>query len=580
MPRHMALGHADRSVNGHRLRRPGWIGLLVAALIIVVGASILIIPRQTLAKLPGASAMGCDPEPIDIVVSPELRTVVTDILRPLKGRTVSDGRCVVPTVRSQEPQETVASADILPVDRAPQLWLPDATVWGEKLKNWPITSEGSLASSPVVVATSVAAVEELGWSNGQPTWMQVLRGRRPVIVPDYQSQSESLDALIALWQSLGKGAKADQEVVATVLAADRSELPDPAAAIADARSGTSNAPLFPATEQAVAYLNATSTLPKLTAVYPSEGSPILNYPILRVGHAAQTAGQRAGVEAVIRQLRSGTALEALRQAGFRRPHAGPGSSEVTVGNPVGTGIRRSQDVTVLEPPARAEVDGMINRVEALAKPSRILTVMDVSLSMRAKLDDGISRIQLAGAAARLGVNLLPDSGSVGVWVFAGRMGNGKDYRVLGEVRPLGSRDANGESQRNLLTRLSSTIEDYLSGGGTALYDTTIAAMREMHRNYDSKAVNAIILLSDGGDFDRNGASLDEVVAEIQKLNKGKRKVAIYTAGLGADADYAALREIANASGGYTYRIDTALSGQRALLDGFRRSRGLSSTFGD
>ena len=78
-------------------------------------------------------------------------------------------------------------------------------------------------------------------------------------------------------------------------------------------------------------------------------------------------------------------------------------------------------------------------MEALAKPSRILTVMDVSGSMKQKLDDGISRIQLAGAAARLGVNLLPDSGSVGLWVFSSRMTGSKDYRVLTPLRPLGSR---------------------------------------------------------------------------------------------------------------------------------------------
>jgi hypothetical protein len=153
------------------------------------------------------------------------------------------------------------------------------------------------------------------------------------------------------------------------------------------------------------------------------------------------------------------------------------------------------------------------------------------------------------------------------------MGGGKDYRVLGPVRRLGSHDASGETQRNLLTRLASTMDSYLSGGGTALYDTTIAAMREMHANYDPKSVNAIILLSDGGNFDRTGTtSLDDVVKEIHKLNAGKQKVAIYTAGLGASADYDALRAIATASGGYTYRIYTAVSGQQALLDGLRRSR--------
>jgi hypothetical protein len=63
-----------------------------------------------------------------------------------------------------------------------------------------------------------------------------------------------------------------------------------------------------------------------------------------------------------------------------------------------------------------------------------------------------------------------------------------------------------------------------------------------------------------------------VLHEISKLNRDGHNVAIYTAGLGPDADYAALRKIAEASGGHPYRIDTALQGQRALLDGLNRSR--------
>ena len=563
MPRHMGPGTTRR--RGRPLRRPVRFAA-AAGLAAVLALGLLLAPRSAPRWLPGAAGADCEREPVDVAVSPELRPVVTQILRPLHGEVVG-GRCLNPTVRSQEPQETAASADILPVDRAPQVWIPDAAVWAQKARRWPLVAVGSLASTPVVVATSTEAAQTLGWAQQAPTWRQVLRGKRPVIVPDYQGQSESLDALIALWQSLGRGAKADQQVVATVLAADRSELPDPASAIADARSGSANAPLFPATEQAVAYLNATSTVPRLTAVYPREGSPILDYPIYRLNRSGDPA--QAAVTAVIARLRSASAQESLRQAGFRRPGNGAAVSE---GTPVGTGIRRAGDVTVLAPPGRTQVDAMISRVEALAKPSRILAVMDVSMSMKATLDDGITRIQLAAAASRLGVGLLPDSGSVGLWVFAQDMGRGKDYRVLSPLARLGSVDRRGETHRNVLTRLAGSIDDNLNANGTALYDTCIAALREMHRTYDPKAVNAIILLSDGGNTDRTGATLDDVLAEIHKLNHGRRQVAIYAAGLGADADYPAMRRIAEASGGHTYRIDNAPAGQQALLDGLRRSR--------
>lgn len=568
MPRHMAVPAHPRP--RPRPRLTALTGTLVLALLATAALAGPV--GGPLRHLPGVRA--CPPVDVDVVVSPDLLPAVTAIVGPLAGHDVHH-RCLNPTVRAQEPQATVASADILPLARAPQIWIPDASAWGQQVLTWPLRPAGSLATTPVVIATSTEATHALGWAERSPTWKQVLRGSRPVIVPDYRTQSESLAALIALWQSLGQGTAADQDVVATVLAADRAELPDPAAAIADARSGSAMAPLFPATEQSVAYLNATSTVPQLSAVYPREGSPVLDYPIYRRTQPDPTV--TAAVTTVVNRLRSAPAAETLRQAGFRRradaPAPDSGSSGGTV---VGTGIRHAQEVTVLAPPGPAQIDAMIERVEALAKPSRILTVIDVSRSMATRLDDGVSRIALAGAAARLGVNLLPDSGSVGLWVFAGKMSRHRDYRVLLPPRRLGERDEHGETQRNRMTRLSATVQTQLTGGGTALYDTTIAALEEMHRHYDRRAVNAIILLSDGGNFDRTGAGLDDVLDRIRTLNRSGRTVAIYTGGLGAQADYPALRAIARTSGGHTYRIDDALAGQQALLDGLRRSRGLGA----
>jgi hypothetical protein len=215
---------------------------------------------------------------------------------------------------------------------------------------------------------------------------------------------------------------------------------------------------------------------------------------------------------------------------------------------------------------------MLSRVQGLAAPARILAVIDVSNSMRVTLADGVSRIELAGGAARLGANLLPDSSLVGAWVFASAMASGEDYTELAPVKRLGDRASTGESNRSYLLRLATNVNQYLTPGGTSLYDVTLAAFRQMHEDFDQKASNAIILLSDGANDDSNSVSLAALTAEIKQLNAGTKKVAIYTAGLGPDADYPALREIARSSGGYDYQINTALEGQKALLDGLRRSR--------
>jgi hypothetical protein len=341
-------------------------------------------------------------------------------------------------------------------------------------------------------------------------------------------------------------------------------VPDPETAFAVARSGSVNSPVIPATEQAVAAANRLTGVPNMTAVYPSEGSPFMDYPVMRVTTTQESAAKQAAVQLVLARLRTPDARTIAEKAGFRSPEGAPGSGDgIYDGN-----VRR------LFPPAKAEVDGMVTRIQNLSRPSRLLCVIDVSLSMQEKLKDGTTRVQLAAAAARLGAELLPDRSSAGAWIFSSKMKGDQDWRPLAPVAPLGSTTKTGQNYRAYLEGLTGNVSRYLHGGGTSLYDTTLAASQEMHRTYDDKAVNAIILLSDGGNSDTSGTTLDQLIADLQRSNAGKQKVAIYTAGLGPDADFAALRKIAQASGGYSYRIDTAAEGQVALLDGLRRSRKL------
>jgi Ca-activated chloride channel family protein len=540
-------------------------GIGAATAVVLLGAVVILTPVEALGPLPWAAAPECPPETVSIVVEPELADTVHTSLARIRGERLPTGGCVEVDVRAQEGAETVASSQILPPDRAPQIWVPDSAVWVEQITRWRTTPSQRFASSPVVVTTSRQAAKRLGWTASRPTWNQVLRGKRPMAVPDLQQQADSLSALVALWQTLGKGQKADAAVVNIVLASDRGQVPGSKEALTAARSGSVNAPVVPVTEQAVAAMNASSGTPALTAVYPREGSPMLTYPVMRVTTVAETPRRRAAVQVVLERLGSSDTVATARAHGFRGPHG-----EAAKGRGIARGAVRS-----LTPPSPREVAAMADRLEKLSRPSRVLTVLDVSLSMRTRLDDGLRRIDLASAASRVGMDLLPDSAAIGVWLFARHMVGEQDWREIAPVRTLGSADAGGSSQRAVLTRLTNSIDRYLTGGGTGLYDVTIAAVRTMHEEYDPRSANAIILMTDGADEDTGGATLDQVIAEIEKLNSGTRKVAVYTAGLGPDADYPAMRRIAAASGGWTYRIDTAGEGRAALLDGLRRSRHLT-----
>jgi Mg-chelatase subunit ChlD len=156
------------------------------------------------------------------------------------------------------------------------------------------------------------------------------------------------------------------------------------------------------------------------------------------------------------------------------------------------------------------------------------------------------------------------------------MKGGGDYTKLSPVKRLGTAEKDGQSHRSRLRELATDFDRYLTPGGTALYDTMMAAFDYMHDTYVPGDDNAIILLSDGANEDSRSATLNQLIDEITKRNAGREKVNIYAAGLGPDADYDALRAIANASGGKSYRIDTAGQGETALLDGLRRSRALAS----
>jgi Ca-activated chloride channel family protein len=565
MGRHTSAGEAPlEQVGSQGLGTPARLGLVAAAVVVVIGAGVLVAPPEALARLPWAAKEPCTTENVDMLVEPEMRQAIVEIVQPLQNERLPGGHCAKINVREQQGVETVASAAVLPPDRAPQIWVPDTAAWVQKVTNWPMQQSDPLASSPVVVATSKSAAKTLGWLERAPTWNAVLRGPRPMAVPDIQTHADSLGALIAMWQTLGKSPEADRAVVNVVLAADRGQVPDPQAAFAVARSGSVNSPVIPATEQDVVAANRQTGVANMVAIYPSEGSPTMDYPVMRVTAAAETPDKTAAVEMVLARLRTQEAQKIAQASGFRSPEGAVGSGEGIYPGPV----RR------LISPDRAEVDAMVSRIENLARPSRLLVLIDVSLSMRQKLDDGLSRIQLAAAAARMGAGLLPDRSSAGVWVFASRMKGDQDWRALAPVAPLGSTTKNGQNYRFYLEGLAQEVGRYLTDSPTSLYDAVQAASREMHRTYDNKAVNAIILMTDGSNDDRTGATLDQLVAELRSANAGPKKVAIYTAGLGPEADYQSMWKIAQASGGYAYRIDSARDGQVSLLDGLRRSRQL------
>jgi hypothetical protein len=534
------------------------LGVLVFA--VAVAGVFVVGPGNAYAMLPFTPPTKCTPVSLDVAAAPAAEPVVQSAVASIQGRSLGGGQCVQVAVSGQDPAQTVEGSAVLPTDRAPDVWIPDSSLWIQRIPRWRLQRVGSLASTPVVLATSRQATEEEGWASAPPTWAQALAGRRPVALPDVDQRADSLAALIALWQSMGKGVGADTAVASALMASGRSPVPPGEDVVAVAQSGTVTAPLIATTEQSVAAANGGNPDPNLVAVYPREGSPVLDFPIVTSQTVARTPEQHHALDLLLAHLTSPTAHQIAVRDGFRIDLAtGPKAGGVRAGA-----------VRAMATPTAAEIAGLRGRLKALAQPSRMLAVIDVSTSMSAEGPGGVSRIQLCVKAAISGAELLPNGSSVGLWIFARRLDGRRDWRELTPVTVLGSSAGDGHTHRDELKVVTEGVVDQLTPGGTGLYDTALAAVRSQRDSYDPRAVNSVVIFTDGANDKNGGMSLDRLVSTLKEEADPNRPVLLFAMGIGPNADMTALDAMTQATGGKAWAVDTPDDLKRALLEGVNR----------
>ena len=496
-------------------------------------------------------------QPVAVTVAPELEDLTGKLLaQPI---VLGNGRCAVADVTAQEPLQTVGDLGALDAEALPAVWVPDSSLWTARAADAPLQAAGSMGSSPVVLATSRAVADQLGWTATPPSWGQALATDRPLAVPDLAASAEGLSALAAVRSSLGGGEAADNAVVEAVLAAARATPIAPADALAAGAAGGADAPLVPVSEQEVFATNQETENPALVAVYPTEGSPYLDYPVLRVGE--RSGVQRSAADAVVRALTSDAARRAVQKAGFR---GSDGTAPTAAGEQ--TGIQETAPGKLaLEP---ADVQGLFARLSSLAKPSRLLAVFDVSTSMKAPVGDG-TRATLARDAGKSALALFPDNSAIGLWTFARQLDGDTDWVQLVPTQALAI-DVGGRSQRDVLREALDSIPERLAPGGTGLYDTTLAAVRAARADYDPTAVTSVVIITDGKDEDADTIGLDALVQTLGAEVDPSRPVKVIGIALGPDADMGALEQIATATGGAAYSAVDENDLQTVLFDALRK----------
>ncbi len=227
----------------------------------------------------------------------------------------------------------------------------------------------------------------------------------------------------------------------------------------------------------------------------------------------------------------------LAAAHFRGPDGAPGEQGVGKVQPIQVGAKDAAE--------------LLQRWVTLALPMRSLAVVDVSGSMDFPAGQ-TTRMGLTTQAATAGLSLFQDNAAIGLWAFSQADDGllGADYRQLQPTRRL-DEDAGGATQRELLAAEFDTMDE-LVGGGTSLYDTTLAAYESAVESYDPTAVNSVLLLTDGANDDPDSLTQQELIAGLRKAVDPERPVRIITLGITNDADADALEAISEATGGQSY----------------------------
>ncbi len=482
----------------------------------------------------GASVLdlgGCSGSlPVTIAATEETVELLRDATSHLEeSGAEADGECVDYQLSSASPDEVAKSLDAHDAD-SPDLWVPDSSDWVERVDGFegePKVVAPSLGQSPVVVA---------GRGLRQPrSWREVLARDDVKFVDPVRSSAPSA-ALLALTAESGP-AKVSYVQVDSVMGPLAQRLGIGSDAPRDLRElarRPGGAAIL--SEQQLLGLQAKGVARDLDARVPKTGTLVLDYPLVAVTDEAavgEAAEQLAGY------LENPEGAELLAAAGFR--------SADLESLPQGQGVG---ELRVLPTPEAGVAAEILRRWSLLTVPSRILGVFDVSGSMD-ELAGRRTRVSLAAQASAEGLRMFPDQAKIGMWAFShGLGGRDRDHRELVKIRRLDAR-AGGRDQRQLLGRALKELPK-LTNGGTGLYDTTLAAVRAVRHDYDKKAVNTVVILTDGRNEDPGSISLTKLLQTLWQEMDPDRPVSIIAIGIGPDADAKALERIVSATSGRSY----------------------------
>ncbi|MHA7986098.1 VWA domain-containing protein [Rathayibacter sp. CAU 1779] len=543
MGRHSAapVHHQPATPDRPRSRRRFIIGIISGAVVVVLLAVAGVAWGTGALKgiLPSpANALGCDkPTQLRVVADPAIAPALTKSAMSFDAVTP----CVTTTVRAQTSAETasiVASGN----DPKADVWIPDSPGWEARIaatakslgRGTPKAFFGvNVATTPMIFAAPAKQADSL--AAAKPAWSSIYGGTVSALLPDPVNNGASLLALSVLKSNAPAGNPLAFD--AAMIAIGKVVPTDPTSAFTDAVKASTPTVVL-TTEQAVFAHNESEkgSDQQFFAVYPSSGTVLDSYPYVRL--AGATSGS-AAKDRLLNSLERAfvTDTKHMAQYGFR--------SGIGMGSLKATGVLASY-TNMLSPDLSSQVD-LLHAWSTITMRSRMLAVVDVSGSMNEDAGGGMTRIGIFQQAAMGAVSMFSPQAELGIWIFSTNQNGSTPYREMTPIAPIGD-PAHQEAIAGIIGALPSYVQ-----GDTGLYDTVLAAVKDVQKDYSPGMVNSVLVITDGkNDNPGGGLSLQDLLSQLKTVENPDKPVEVIMIGFGPDTDLAAMSQIADATDGGVY----------------------------
>ncbi|MFI0820946.1 substrate-binding and VWA domain-containing protein [Streptomyces sp. NPDC021098] len=545
------------------------------ALVLAVAAGAVVVLRGGL--LPSAESCRSHAVRLSVAASPDIAPALRTVAdHARKAGIRSDGRCLDVRVTSR-PAYQVAGA-LGSEGRTPgfQVWVPDSSVWVERATTSPVSAApldtlGGIASSPVTVAATPSAARGLGWPKKTYDWAQLAAaggGDSPRLgTADPARSATGLLALARINGSIAKAGAGDGKAATdTRAAANAKLLSQRATKTDDALLKTvprRNQAVLLSEQAAFAHNAEAEGESRLGLFYPKDGTAELDYPYTVLNDRELTTVRARAATRFMTLLTDPRGRRALKKDGFR---PADGKVDEPVAQAAGGRTPQPYTVTPSPGPSAREVEAALGMWTITVQSARLNTVVDASASMGDPVPgrSGQSRMDVTKASLRQALARFTTTDEIGLWEFSTELDGDRDYRELVPARQLAARTPDGTGQRAALAAAFAALKP-LPEGSTGLYDTTLAAYREAQETFVRGKFNAVVLLTDGANQDPGSISRAALVKELKGLVDPDRPVPLIAIAVGPDADRAACREIARATGGSAQQVNDPAQINAAML---------------